>query len=331
MSGRESKGRRRGRFTLEKAIGIAILLHLLLGALVTWWPGGLFTVQPAAAEPPPLQFRFVDTPDVEPPDKTPDTETLSDQDRLAADASERRNQETPFSEGNTPEDVLRVPQVPAEAVNAEPAEETPAVEPEATPDKPKETPETSEQPAETAETTPENAEERPAEIAEASPTPRPRVLPRRRGLRNSLAQLESFVDPQVLDNPSGGVDGPRSLAQFDTRGYDLGPYIREVLRTIERHWRESMPPLVQTGLGGATFIQLSIRRQRQVDGSEVAVLVAVRTWSSGQPAYDSAAQFSLELSNPLPPIPEIYPYETIEGRLGYIYNLDPNQVEFPQQ
>ena len=69
----------------------------------------------------------------------------------------------------------------------------------------------------------------------------------------------------------------------------------------------------------------------QPDGSEIAVVVAERTWSSGQPAYDTAANFSLELSNPLPPIPSFFPYDLIQGRLGYVYNLDPNQIVFPDQ
>lgn len=323
--------RRREGLTLEKAVGIAFLLHVLLGAIVTWWPGLLLPAEAVAATPPaPLEFRFVDTPDPETPVETPDTEVLSDIDRRLADQSERDDQPTPLSEGNTPQNVLRLPQQASPEQRA--AEATPETA-TAQPSEPEPDPE--EEPVEEPEPERETGElpKKATDTTESSPTttpPAPRPQPRTRDLQGALAQLETLVDPQVLDNRGGAPDSG-SLAQFDTRGYDLGPYLRLVLNKVERNWRASMPPLIQTGMGGATFIALSIRRQRLPDGTEVAVIVGERTWSSGQPAYDSAAQFSLELSNPLPPIPEFFPYDNIQGRLGYIYNLDPQQVEFPPQ
>lgn len=322
---------RREGFTLEKAIGVAVLLHLLLGALLTWWPGLLVAAEAnAAPEPRALQFRFVDSPESEPPPEPPDTETLSDIDRQVADASERDDQDTPFSEGNTAQTVIRLPQEASEVVAAElpttltpqPAVTEPDPAAEEQPTEPVPAGETGELArAEEAVDTTENAEPETAQ---------PRVVPRR-GLRNSLARLQAYVDPQLFDNRRGGVSEQRSLAQFNTRGFDLGGYLQQVLSIIERNWHSSMPPLIQTGIQGATFLALSIRRQRQPDGSEVAIIVAERTWSSGQPAYDSAAHFSFELSNPLPPIPDFYPHQTIEGRLGFLYNIDLDEIDFPDR
>jgi hypothetical protein len=326
-------------FTLERALLVALVLHLLMGGVVTWWPGLLYSADAAPqAEQRPLEFRFVDTPDPEQPEETPDTDVLSDIDRRAADMSERDDQPDPFSEGNTPEEVMR----PAETAPQSPAvEPTPAPQPQpervASPE-----PETTaeEQPEEVppdpsgtvAEAAEEVAEEASAETADTTAeTTSPALPPRRNQLLRSLASLERQADPRILDNRDGGAEGPRSLAQFDTRGYDLGAYLRQVLGTIERNWRTNMPPLIRTGIGGATFVAMSIRRARADDGSEIAIIVAERTWSSGQPAYDSGALFALELSSPLPPIPEFYPYETIDGRLGFIYNLDPDQVDFPEE
>lgn len=329
MNVRTGRQQRREGFTLEKAVGVAVLLHLLLGALLTWWPGLLVPAEALAApEPPPLQFRFVDSPATEPPPEPPDTEDLSDIDRQVADASERDDQDTPFSEGNTPQSVVRLPQELAEALTAErPTPQPTVTEPE---------PVAEEQPTEPAPSAETGELARTEEAVEttttANPeTARPRVPPRR-GLRNSLARLEAYVDPQLFDNPRGGAPGQKSLAQFNTRGFDLGPYLRQVLAIIERNWHATMPPLIQTGVSGATFLALSIQRQRQPDGREVAILVAERTWSSGQPAYDAAAHFSFELSNPLPPIPDFYPHDTIEGRLGFLYNVaHPDDIDFPDQ
>ena len=92
-----------------------------------------------------------------------------------------------------------------------------------------------------------------------------------------------------------------------------------------------MPPLIRTGISGAAFIALSIRRQTDASGNEVAGIVIERTWPSGQPAYDAGAQFALQLSDPLPPIPDYYPYDDINGRLGFIYNMSTADVTFPDQ
>jgi len=319
---------RKSRFTLGRATVVALTLHVLFGAIVTVWPGLLRPAElMAAPENAPIEFNFVDTPEADPPPEPPDTNVLSDIDRRAADNAEPTAEATPFSEGNTAQQVIRPAEPPSEASDA-----SEAVEP--TPEQPEEPADAAEEPEEEApDPAEDNAEsfavsEEVTEPAAAQPTtPLP---PRRRNLKRSLARPEAFVDPQVYDNQRGGVGGERPMAQFDTKGYDLGGYLNEVLRKVEMNWRTNMPPLIQTGVGGATFVNLSIRRQRNGAGDEVAVIVAEQTWSSGQPAYDSAAVFALELSNDLPPIPEFFPHDAITGRLGFIYNLDPQEVVFPE-
>lgn len=325
---------RRTGLTFERAVMVALVLHALFGGVVSWWPGLLVPAMAEPQEPRPLEFRFVDTPDREPPPQPPDTEVLSDRDRQVADMSDRDDQPTPYSEGNTPQSVMRLPQPAAEASPEQPASRPAPAQPVAQPaEQPRE--ETAvEQPLEQPEEstngdTPvpqREEEERPA--AETATPSNP--APSRNQLLRSLTSLERYTAPQVTDNRSGGAPGPRSLAEFDTKGYELGPYLREVLSRIEMNWRSNIPPLIRTGIGGSTFVALSIRRSRNAAGDEVAVIVAERTWTSGQPAYDSAAVFALELSNPLPPIPAFFPDDIIEGRLGFIYNLDPSRVQFPE-
>ncbi len=325
-------------FTLRRAVAFAVVVHLLLGGLVTWWPWLLFPT-PASAEtqPPPLQFTFVDTPETEPPPEPPDTATMSDIDRAAADNSPRDDQPLPFAEGNTPAQVIRPAAVPIET----PAAEAQPPAPETPPARPAERPAATEPVADTPEVVPEESdvdaaepEDRPVEeateaVEEVAETVT--IPPRQPSLRSQLTRMESFVDPQIFANADGGVDESEGLAQFDTRGYDLGAYLNQVLRRIEGHWRGNMPPLIRTGIGGATFVALTIHRQTGANGDEVAMIVIERTWPSGQPAYDAGARFALELSDPLPPIPDYYPYEDIKGRLGFIYNMGAADVAFPEQ
>jgi hypothetical protein len=314
---------RNSRFTLGRATAVALALHVLFGAVVTWWPGLLRPAEVMAApENAPIQFNFVDTPEPDPPPEPPDTNVLSDLDRQAADNAEPTADPTPFSEGNTTQQVMRPAEPPSEASDAAEAAEPIPEQPEAEAEAADEPVEAEVDPTEVSEEVAEAA----TESAEAQPTTLP---PRRRNLKRSLASPRAVVDPQVYDNRQGGVGGESAMAQFDTKGYDLGAYLQEVLREVELNWRSNMPPLIQTGVGGATFVALSIRRYRNAAGIEVAQIIAEHTWSSGQPAYDSAAVFALELSNDLPPIPDYFPHEAITGRLGFIYNLDPQEVVFP--
>ena len=327
MSDISRRQARRQGFTLGRAFVLAVVLHLLVGALLTSWPGLLFP-RPASAETeaPPLQFAFVDTPASEPPPEPPDAEMLSDIDRVAADSSPRDDQPLPFAEGNTAARVLRPAAVPIETLAAEAQPPVPESREESS-NAPEVAPELSDREAvevgaEPAEVSAETV------VAEAETVTIPRRKP---SLRSQLTQMESFVDPQVYDNREGGADDSEGLAQFDTRGYDLGPYLNEVLRRIEGHWRANMPPLVRTGVAGASFVALTIRRQANVSGDEVARIFVERSWPSGQPAYDAGAQFALQLSDPLPPIPDYYPYDDIPGRLGFIYNMGTADITFPDQ
>ena len=133
----------------------------------------------------------------------------------------------------------------------------------------------------------------------------------------------------IAANSDGGVDGSQGLVSFDTKGYDLGAYIAEVLRVIERNWKSNIPPAARFQ-EGAVFVNMSIVRDKGT-GAEKAIITVTRTWSSGKPAFDQSALFSLEVSSPLPPLPEYFPYDQLDGRLGFLYNLDPNQVTFPSQ
>lgn len=324
------------RITLRQTLVIAVVLHLMLGGILQWKPDLLWS-EPVITEPEsrPIEFRFIDMPETE-TDEIPDTDVMSDIDRVAADMSERDDAEDPFSEGNTPQEVLRadpepfvepVPETPPAPVTPEPvAEETP------------------EEPADASTEEAAAAEERPAEETVAAPeanaaaplplaaTAPPLPPPTRETLRNSMLRgMQQFVEPEIFANADGGVDGSQGLVSFDTKGYDLGVYIDQILRIIERNWKNNIPPAARwQGQEGAIFVDMSIVRDAAT-GIETAVIHVTRSWSSGKPAFDQAALLALQISSPLPPLPAFFPYDQLEGRLGFLYNLDPSQVTFPSQ
>ena len=330
------------RITLRQTLVIAVILHLMLGGFLQWNPDLLWS-DPVVAEPEsrPLEFRFVDVPETE-TDETPDTEVLSDVDRVAADLAELDDAEDPFSEGNTPQEVLRsdpepivqpVPETPPSAV-------TPVPVAAATPDTPPTTEDTVDASVEEAVTSEDRTAEEtaaPPEANAAGPQPLassapPLPPPTRNNLRNSMLRgMEQFVEPEIFANSDGGVDGSQGLVSFDTKGYDLGVYINQILRIIERNWKSNIPPAARwQGQEGAVFVNMSIVRDRET-GAETALINVTRSWSSGKPAFDQSALMALEISSPLPPLPAFFPHDQLDGRLGFLYNLDPAQVTFPSQ
>lgn len=320
---------REERFDLRKALVVAVLLHVLLGGLLQWRPAMLFSAPLPPEQAEPLRFRLVDTPDLPEPETPPDTEVLSDRDRRAADASPREDADAPFSEGNTSQQVLRQPPSPPPVPPPSPRESAAVAESarpeteeaEERPTRPEEATGAASEPA----ATPEESE--PGEARPATPT----LPPEQPRLRDSLAGPQSFIDPEVYDNPEGGA-GPQGLVSFDTKGFDLGPYIRQILTIIERNWKSNIPPAARLpGMRGATFVRLSIERVQSPGGREGARIVVHRTWASGTASFDQAALFALEISDPLPPIPSYFPYDRLDGRLGFLYNLDPEQVTFPAE
>jgi outer membrane biosynthesis protein TonB len=76
-------------------------------------------------------------------------------------------------------------------------------------------------------------------------------------------------------------------------------------------------------------VNISIVRDQEA--GDRAILQVTRSWSSGKPAFDQAALLALQISNPLPPLPGYFPHDQLDGRLGFLYNLDPSQVTFPAQ
>jgi len=328
------------RITLRQTLVVAALLHLMLGGFLQWNPDLLFS-DPVVAEPlsQPLEFRFVDMP-ATPTEETPDTEVLSDVDRVAADMSERDDAEDPFSEGNTPQEVLRgepepmaTPPMPEVPPAAAPAEAEPVTSPEPQPTSAEVNPaSTEERPVSEARNAEETAATAAANTTAAQPlaTSAP-VLPPRRNLRDSLVRgMQQFVEPEIFANADGGADGSQGLVSFDTKGYDLGAYINQVLRIIERNWKTNIPPAARwQGQDGAVFVNITIARDPET--GDKAILTVTYSWSSGKPAFDQAALIALEISNPLPPLPSFFPFEQLDGRLGFLYNLDPSQVTFPPQ
>ena len=100
---------------------------------------------------------------------------------------------------------------------------------------------------------------------------------------------------------------------FDTAGWDLGPYARQVQERVESNWRlpEAQSVLRQKGW-------VSIHFNVQKNGA-ITDLEVIR--SSGIPSYDQSALNAMLSSNPLPPLPREVTLPKISGTFRFFFNM----------
>jgi len=148
-----------------------------------------------------------------------------------------------------------------------------------------------------------------------------------RDLREKLASGQAAAGPEFGDGAQKGLpfeagpgrsggDGTTSHALggsafFDSRGYDITPWAKRVVYRIKTNW--IFPSVSGFGLKGVVGIYVLIER----DGSLGAVYIRR---ASGIRPFDQAAFNAIELSAPLPPLPDDFPREDLPAYLLFYYN-----------
>jgi TonB family protein len=134
----------------------------------------------------------------------------------------------------------------------------------------------------------------------------------------AIAGLPFGDAPRVGNARPGGEggDGTASTALagnafFDSRGYDITPWAKRMVYRVKKNW--IFPPASQYGLKGTVGIYLLIER----DGAVSRVFI--RKTSNIRP-FDQAAFNAIELSAPLPPLPDDFPNENLPAYLLFYYN-----------
>lgn len=115
-------------------------------------------------------------------------------------------------------------------------------------------------------------------------------------------------------SPSGDGTASNALggnAFFDSRGYDITPWAKRMVYRVKKNW--IFPPVSGFGLKGVVGIYLLIRRDGAIGN------VHIRKTSGIRP-FDQAAFNAIELSLPLPPLPDDFPREDLPAYLLFYYN-----------
>lgn len=120
---------------------------------------------------------------------------------------------------------------------------------------------------------------------------------------------------------SRGRNGAKTLDQAevltDTMGWDPSAYLARITQVVRQNWYAILPDSVKYPLykQGKLSIEFVILKDGKVSGM-------VYHTSSGDVALDRAAWGSITASNPFPPLPKEFPGQILGLRFYYFYNLD---------
>lgn len=124
-----------------------------------------------------------------------------------------------------------------------------------------------------------------------------------------------------LNQGKGGTLGPLEVLS-DTMGFDFNPYLTRLLHDVKETWYRLIPESAEMKKG-AVVLEFYIMKDGSVAGLKIV-------GSSGDPALDRPAYGSITGSNPFEPLPTNFPGPYLELRFKYFYNLNADGSDFHQ-
>jgi TonB family protein len=117
----------------------------------------------------------------------------------------------------------------------------------------------------------------------------------------------SYGGPTGGKRVRGGLLG-RTTTSPSIKRYNLTPWASKAVELIQKNW--DLPPARPSNPDAAVEIVIILQKSGQVSNVEVIA-------SSNDPAFDQAARFAVELSSPLPALPEDFPDARLEIALVF--------------
>jgi TonB family protein len=115
--------------------------------------------------------------------------------------------------------------------------------------------------------------------------------------------------------------GPMDVLS-DTMGVDFGPYLARVLHDVKQNWYMLIPEVARAPLmkKGKVSIEFAILKDGSVAGMRLE-------GSSGDVALDRAAWGGITASNPFPPLPSQFGGQYLALRFHFYYNPDKTDLQ----
>jgi TonB family protein len=131
--------------------------------------------------------------------------------------------------------------------------------------------------------------------------------------QGALSGANAGRDDGLPGTPNLTTEQPTILS--DTRGYDFGPYMNQVINRVRRNWYALIPEAARIGSQrGRVVIVFTITESGRVEGLR-AVL------DSGAVALDRAAAAAIQASNPFPVLPDDFDGDRLVLQFTFLYNM----------
>jgi TonB family protein len=123
-----------------------------------------------------------------------------------------------------------------------------------------------------------------------------------------------------------GQNGAKTLGQMevlsDTMGVDFGPYLQRVLHDVKQNWYLLIPEVARPPImkKGKVAIEFAILKNGSIAQMQ-------RDSSSGDVSLDRAAWGGITNSNPFPPLPPQFGGQYLALRFYFYYNPDANDLQ----
>src|SRR5579884_2548662 len=297
----------------REAFWMSLFAHALLLLLILhppdfaryWFKRSVMLVKPVEHN---RQLTFLDLPPDTQKVKRPDTDKISDKNRIASTKQPQLNRE----ELKKLLDASRAgrPSPPAQPAQQQPQ---PQVAQQAAPPQP--------QPPQQQPPPPAN------QMAKLqSPPISPKSVFNQGPLSASRAIEQAANAAAATRGRYAGDDGDLGLGQrqmkarmgpeilSDTMGVDFGPYLEIIKREVKRNWIPLIPESVMFKKG-VVALQFSIMKNGQVAGLQYVS-------PSGDVALDRAAYGGITASDPFPPLPSEFTGPNLTLRFTFFYNLN---------
>jgi TonB family protein len=156
------------------------------------------------------------------------------------------------------------------------------------------------------------------------------------GLSPGSAIARAAQETAMSRGGGGGVGGEFGLGQgasqgkvrsdidivSDTMGVDFGPYLSRVLQNVRTNWYHLIPEVARAPLmkRGKVSIQFAIMKDGRVAGMQLLA-------PSGDVSLDRAAWGGITASDPFPPLPREFGGQYLALRFHFFYNPDSKDLQ----
>jgi TonB family protein len=118
--------------------------------------------------------------------------------------------------------------------------------------------------------------------------------------------------PSGQEDPNFSTEEPTILS--DTKGYDFGPYMNQVINRVRYNWYSLIPEIARLGKRGKVVIIFTITENGTVNNAHIVA-------NSGTEPLDRAAFGAITASNPFAKLPGGFDGDHLDLQFTFLYNI----------